>query len=387
VVNNQQSMTILINSLGVQDSGGISVLDKVLSECARDKLNNYFIICSDNKNINELYNKYKNVDFFEFKMIKDKGAVFRLYYENIVFRRYVKEEDAKLIYNFTGTTQFFIKNPPQLVKIHNILFYSKKLNTFYHKKRLILKWCKDILVKRAVLVQMLNHATYLEIQSLHVKQHLSDFINTRNKIFYVKSDIDVSDKVFHIPRQYNFTKKIKFLYIVGPHFESLHKNFQDFTNAMVYLIEAGINFEINITLTNDQLKNSKVWDASLNSKTNFLGYISDQEKMTELFCDNTILISTSFIETLGLHVIEGIKNGVITISPDEDYSNSVYGDNMFTYELFNKKSLRDTITSIIDYEKPYDVRISSIQDDLKQSEMKKIGSILDVFNEVLNVQK
>ena len=58
-------MTILINSLGVQDSGGISVLDKVLSECARDKLNNYFIICGDNKNINELYNKYKNVDFFK----------------------------------------------------------------------------------------------------------------------------------------------------------------------------------------------------------------------------------------------------------------------------------------------------------------------------------
>ena len=58
--------------------------------------------------------------------------------------------------------------------------------------------------------------------------------------------------------------------------------------------------------------------------------------MTELFCDNTILISTSVIETLGLHVIEGIKNGVITIAPDEEYANTVYGENMFKYELFNK---------------------------------------------------
>ena len=107
--------------------------------------------------------------------------------------------------------------------------------------------------------------------------------------------------------------------------------------------------------------------------------------MTELFCDNTILISTSIIETLGLHVIEGIKNGIITISPDEGYSNSVYGDNMFTYDLFNKNSLLDTISSIVNYEKPYDVRILSIQDDLKQSETKKNSSILNVFNEVLNV--
>ena len=98
-------------------------------------------------------------------------------------------------------------------------------------------------------------------------------------------------------------------------------------------------FEINITLTNEQLSNSKVWNVSLNSKTNFLGYMSDQEKMKELFCDNTILISTSIIETLGLHVIEGIKNGIVTIVPDEEYSNTVYGKNMFKYELCNKNAL------------------------------------------------
>jgi len=78
---------------------------------------------------------------------------------------------------------------------------------------------------------------------------------------------------------------------------------------MLELNERGVDFEINITLTNVQLSNSKVWDLSLSSKTNFLGYINDQEKMTELFCDNIILISTSIIESLGLHVIEGIKNG------------------------------------------------------------------------------
>jgi glycosyltransferase involved in cell wall biosynthesis len=156
---------------------------------------------------------------------------------------------------------------------------------------------------------------------------------------------------------------------------------------MLELNKNRVDYEINITLTNEQLSNSKVWNISLNSKTNFLGYISDQEKMKELFCDNTILISTSVIETLGLHVIEGIKSGVITIAPDEEYANMVYGGNMFKYKLFNKDSLLDAIMSVMNYKGPYSEKILSLQDNLRQSEASKFGSILDVFNEVKNVQK
>ena len=234
---------------------------------------------------------------------------------------------------------------------------------------------------------MLKRSEHVEIQSIHVKKYLSDFIDVNKNNFYIKSDISVLRKDFQSPKKYDFHNKINFIYIVGPHFEIIHKNFIDFTNAMLGLDSLGINFEINITLSYNQLNNSNVWDSSLNCKTNFLGYISDQEQMTKLFYDNTILISTSIIETLGLHVIEGIKSGIITIAPNEEYANTVYGENMFKYELFNKDALFDTIMTVINYKKSYSERILSIQDDLRQSEMKKFSSILDVFNEVINVQK
>ena len=375
---------MLINMLGITNSGGIEVADKMLTELSKDTSSVYVIITDYNMNILKLINKYQNIKNFEFKIQKYKSPIYRLYYENVIFRKIIKEYSLRLIYNFSGSYQFFFKIP-QITKIHNLIFYSKKLDAAYRKNSQLILWARQVYLKRLIFKFMLSKSKHVEIQSKHVKSCLLDFINTRERFFYVKSDINVSNIEFYKPKQYNFSKKIKFLYIVGPHFEYMHKNFMDFTNAMLGLNKKKVDFEINITLTNGQLNNSKVWDASLNLKTNFLGYISDQEKMTELFCDNTILISTSIIETLGLHVIEGIKNGIITISPDEGYSNSVYGDNMFTYELFNKNSLLDTITSIINYKKPYDVRISSIQDDLKQSEMKKIGSIIDVFNEVLNV--
>ena len=72
---------------------------------------------------------------------------------------------------------------------------------------------------------------------------------------------------------------------------------------------------------------------------------------------------------------------VITIAPDEEYSNMVYGENFFKYELFNKDSLLGTIMSVMNYNE----KILSLQGALRQNEVSKFGSILDVFNEVKNV--
>jgi hypothetical protein len=379
-------MNILINAFGIVNSGGISVLEKISDELLQSQHNQYVFICNNNDAIMKLIDKYKDRNNFEFKIVNHKGILYRMYFENFIFKKIVINHTIDLIYNFSGSKQFFI-NIPQLIKVHNLLFYYKKLDDSYKQNSQFILWIKQIFFKRIVFKLMLNRSKHIEIQSSHVKSCLLDFIDTREKLFYVKSDIDTSNGVFHTPKQYDFSQKIKFLYIVGPHFKHLHKNLIDFTCSMLEIINKEIDFEINITLTNDQLNNSEVWNASLNPKTNFLGYINDQKKMTELFCDNTILISTSVIETLGLHVVEGIKNGVITITPDEEYANTVYGENIFKYELFNKDSLVSVIMSIINCKESYSGKILSIQDDLRLSEMSKYSSILGVFNEVLNVHE
>ena len=179
-------------------------------------------------------------------------------------------------------------------------------------------------------------------------------------------------------------KKIKFLYIVGPHFKYTHKNFQDFTNIMLELQKLNMNFEINITLIKEQLENSLLWNNQLNSQTNFLGYIS-KEEMNKYFSDNTILISTSIIETLGLHVIEAIQNGIVPIVPNEKYSRSVYGNSILTYELFDIKSLLKLLLDIFDNKVDYKDYILKIQKDLKMNEMNKHQHIVDIFKEIKNV--
>lgn len=370
---------ILINALGIVNSGGITVLDKVLEECTADESSAFLIVCNSNENIRKLKIKYKEFSF----LVVRGGLLYRVFYENFIFRRLLKRHNIQLIYNFTGSMQLnFFVNTLRLTKVHNLLFYSRTLDAIYFSKNAYFKWIKEVFFKRIYFKFLLNKSEYIEVQSSHVKDCLSDFISIKEKVFYIKSDINTSNEVFSHAKEYNFSKKIKFLYVVGPHFELILKNFIVFVNAMSIFDKMDVDYEINITLTKDQLHDSEVWDSSLDSKTNFLGYIDSQDKINELYCDNTILISTSIIETLGLHVIDGIKNGVITIAPDESYSRAVYGDNMILYDTLNSDSLLNAIQAVLISDGSHSDLILSLQDRLKKSEMAKHQNILDIFNEV-----
>jgi len=371
-------MNILVNALGIKDSGGLRVLRKFLSEISTYSVNNYYIVCFKNNNIFDLEKKYSKKNIF-FILSSRSNIWKRLYYENFYFRKIVESKNINLIYNFSGTYQFFL-SIPQILKIQNLMFYCKKLDNTYFKKKYYFLWFKQVFIKRLFLNFMLNKCSYIEVQSSHVIDNLSPYLSNRPREFFIKSDVDVSSNLFLNPKNYNFNKTIKFLFIVGPHFEDLHKNFTEFVSAMISLDNQNLNFEINITLSRIQLEQSKSWDVSLNSKTNFLGYISDEKLMNNQYRDNTILISTSIIETLGLPVIEAIKNGIYVITPDEVYATSVYGDSVIKYELFNYDSLQKTIMALIKSKDLPSKRISSTQSDLMQGEMLKYKSSVEMFS-------
>jgi hypothetical protein len=373
---------ILTNCLGTQDSGGITVLEKLLNEVKYSQYN-FLIICNQNSNIDKLYKKYKNIENFEFLIISSKGFLHRLYFENIVFRKIIKEKEIHLIYNFSGTVQFFL-SVPQITKVQNLLFYSKKIDKVYFEKKEYLSWLKQIFLKRIIFHTMLKQTKYIEVQSNHVKEYINDFINVENKQFFIKSDIDVSNNLFLKPKNYDFTKKIRFLYIVGPHFEYLHKNFEDFVKTMKVLKNKNFDLDIIVTLSKEQLYASNLWDKRLDKNTNFLGYISKNE-LNKQFIDNTILISTSVIETLGLHVIEAIQNGILSIVPNEKYSKSVYGNDIINYQLFNENSLINEIEKIILLNNN-DIKdiITKNQNYLINNESQKHSSIVKIFDEILS---
>jgi hypothetical protein len=376
---------ILINALGISDSGGITVLEKTIKECLEDETLNLFIYCNNNNNIINLKNEFLNYQNITFELINNKGIVNRIFFENFQFRKIVKKLDISLIYNFSGTEQFFIKIP-SLVKVQNLMFYSKKLDQTYLQNKDYIQWFKKIFIKRFVFLLMLRKAENIEIQSEHVNLSLSKFLNITKKRFFLKNDFGAEKNDFKIPKKYNFSEKITFLYIVGPHFEVHHKNINDFVNAMTKLKNSNIDFNIEITLTKKQLNESLIWNKELNNITTFLGYLKNKNAIEKLFKDNTILISTSIVETLGLHVIEAIQNGIIAIVPNEEYSKYVYGKDILNYalndpdslvEIFKKLTTNDNIQSI-------EKNILNNQDYLIQNENNKNKKIYQIFNKILD---
>jgi glycosyltransferase involved in cell wall biosynthesis len=373
---------ILINTFGIQDSGGITVLDKVLNECLHDKLNNYLIVCTNNKNINMLYNIYKDTSHFTFEFFNIKNILYRLYIENIIFRRLHRKYSIKLIYNFSGSAQFYLKIP-QLIKLHDLSFFSKSVDEAFFLKKKYFKWLQQVLFKRLVFSSMINQSDYIEMQSNHVQDYVSDFVNISNKQLFFKSDINIEEGNFQDPVAIDFNKKIRLIYIVGPHFESIHKNFDVFIQAMLNLKDKSVNFEIVITLTKEQLHRSSLWNRSLDIYTTFLGY-TPQHELMKSFQGNTILVSTSIIETLGLHVIEAIQNGVTVIVPNEKYSLSVYGSSVLTYETFNHNTLAEAINNIKSQScNKIKSMVIKNQKFLISNEKLKFLHIVEIFNIIL----
>ena len=140
-------MKILLNSLGIQDSGGITVFENILNECAIEKSINYHIMYNDNPNMKILVTKYQDVPNFEFHSFKAKSFLHRLYYENIIFRDVINDYNINLIYNFSGSAQFFLQ-VPQILKMQNLLFYSKKLDEIYKQNNQLVLWIKQIYLKK-----------------------------------------------------------------------------------------------------------------------------------------------------------------------------------------------------------------------------------------------
>ena len=267
--------------------------------------------------------------------------------------------------------------------MHNLTFYSKKVDELYFRKKRYFLWIKQVYLRRVLFLFMLKRSCNLEVQSTHVKEYLSSFLDIKKKSIYTKSDIDILPYTINSPKYYNFSKKIRFIYIVGNHFNITNKNIDDFIKFMIFLNKKKYNFDINITITKKQAHSIKSWDNSLDDITNFLGYISNEE-LLNIFDNNFILISTSIVETLGLHVIDAIKKGSLCIVPNEDYSKIVYGKDIFTYDLFDIDSLYKTFLKIYS-SKNEDIqnRIILIQKYVVNSEDIKYKSSLDIISSIL----
>ena len=143
-------MNILLNALGIQDSGGITVLNKIYAELEKSQRNNYIFICNNSSTVMNLLDKYKARNNMTFHIVGRKGYLYRFYFENLICNKIANDHAIDLIYNLSGTKQFFT-NIPQLVKVQNLSYFCKKLDDSYKSNSQLILWARQVYLKRLVL--------------------------------------------------------------------------------------------------------------------------------------------------------------------------------------------------------------------------------------------
>ena len=171
-------MKVLVNAFGISSAGGITVLKKTIYEFLENQENQYYIFVFSNQNILNLVQEFNNIDNIHFKIYNDYGILFRLLRENLYFLSFVLRNNISLIYNFTGTRQLLF-GIPIIVKIQNLLFFTKKLDSIYFDNNKKFLWLKQIWFKRFIFCFMLRFTKNIEIQSIHVKRRIVQFYQCR----------------------------------------------------------------------------------------------------------------------------------------------------------------------------------------------------------------
>ena len=136
-------MKVLVNAFGISSAGGVTVLKKSINEFLENQENQYYIFVFNNQNILNLVREFNNIDSIHFKIYNDYGILFRLLRENLYFLSFVLNNKTSLIYNFTGTRQLLF-GIPTIVKIQNLLFFTRKLDSIYFDNYKKILWFKQI---------------------------------------------------------------------------------------------------------------------------------------------------------------------------------------------------------------------------------------------------
>ena len=77
------------------------------------------------------------------------------------------------------------------------------------------------------------------------------------------------------------------------------------------------------------------------------------------------------------------KNGVISVAPDEQYADAVYGKERVSFSLYSKESLVQALLGIVNSSDDFKQKILTQQKYLRTNELNKGNNICEVFDNIL----
>lgn len=303
--NTEKRRLILVIDVAAEHSGAVTILNQFISEFENDLDNDYIVVLSTLK-----YTDSSNVKYLNYEWVK-KSHFHRLFFDSFVVKKLVNTYHPYKLLSLQNNA-FKIGKTFQEVYFHNALPIADKRFSFFESKylwlyqnliggkvRRSLKWANTIIVQ----------ANWIKA-SLREKWHVDD-----KKITVKKPIIEYNVEANHYCPQGLFY----------PANGSIYKNHYTLLSALVSLWKKYGGPELRLTGKMEELPaNCQALLRDKESHIRFLGRLSKEEMITQY--NSNILVFPSYIETIGLPLIEAKAVGSAIIASDNAYAHEAIGN-------------------------------------------------------------
>lgn len=326
-------MKIMVIDVAAQYGGAETILNQFISKFKADKQNTYIVALSTLKYKNE-----DNVLFLNYEWVK-KSHLHRLYFDRIYVNRLIRKYMPDKLLSLQNNA-FGVKIPHQEVYLHNALFFSDKRFSIFESLTL---WFYQTFIGKIVRDSM-KYADKITVQADWIRRVLVE----KWKLDEGMIEIDrphVSFFNMHPPETYH---PVALFY---PANGAIYKNHITLLEALVSLWKRYHLPELRLIGKKADLPTDcqAILDAG-NYPVRFLGRLA-MEEMAEQY-RSTILVFPSYIETVGLPLLEAKAFGTRIIAADMKYAREAVGD-YNNVEFFSAFSACDLTKRIEDASKQY----------------------------------
>ena len=298
-------MTILVIDVPAEHSGALTILNQFISEFKRDKDNNYIVVISTPR-----YEDTSNVSFINFEWVK-KSHVHRIYFDKIIVPKLVKRFKPDKLLSLQNNA-FNVKGIYQEVYFQNALPIAEKRFSFFESKSL---WIYQNLIGRTV-KHSLKYADKVIVQAEWIKNALiSKWGLKESNVLIKRPDAATFESV----------KKYCPTALFYPANGSLYKNHLTLIKSLLPLWTEYNAPTLKLTGRKEMLPlECRELLEDKKFPVTFMGRLSKDEIQKEY--ETNILVFPSYIETVGLPLMEAKIVGAKILAADCAYAREAIGD-------------------------------------------------------------
>lgn len=327
-------MRIMVFDVPAESGGALSVLEYFYNEYKDDKINEYIFVISKPR-----LEETKNIKVLRYPWIK-KSWIHRIYFDNFIAPKLIRKNNIDKVFSLQNVIIPHTKIS-QTIYVHNSIPFSEYRFKFNEDKLL---WIYQNIIDKSIF-KSIKKADKIIVQTQWMKKKCNDML----KIDSDKIEVRVPKIDIKVKKYFTCTKESisTFFYPAsGVEF----KNHAVIVKACLELKKQNINnYKVIFTLYGHENENIETLYKIVNDNNlpiEFIGNISRTEVFE--YYSKSILIFPSFIETVGLPLIEASLHKSPIIVADCDYSHEVLKEYKYV-EYFNFYSSEEIVNIMRNY--------------------------------------